>query len=335
MRPCSLIKVNCNHSLHPAWHPQFLSSNNLRPDPTWRRAASTVALGTAYEHTVSRSLRRLGFSLVRVGKSNDCGIDLVGTWTLPSIQSSSAHSTSKTSKTVKIPVFVQCKNIVPTGRTMPSQMREVEGAFPALRRAFAVARADRAADGVANAMSRSEFLRREDGASSATEVTQDSEDDAASKEAPDPHGPESSAHEVGEVKGAIGVLATTRPATKGVREALGRSRMPLAYLQVLWGGNDAALDNTSRQSPEAETHEGLEVRRDEATRIAQMLWNAKANGPSVGEGALARCGVGVRYVDKLTAAKQSDFGDGAEKAQLINEVILQWQGQVWDPLDHE
>lgn len=77
---------------------------------------STVYRGTHYEYTVSDTLSQYGFFLKRVGGQSDRGMDLLGTWTLP--------STSQTSK-----VILQCK----AGARGPSPMyiRELKGAMGA------------------------------------------------------------------------------------------------------------------------------------------------------------------------------------------------------------
>ncbi|KAK7413719.1 Cell morphogenesis protein PAG1 [Neonectria punicea] len=74
---------------------------------------STVYRGTHYEYTVAETLSQYGFFLKRVGGASDRGLDLLGTWTLPT-----------TNDAMK--VFVQCK----AGARSPSPMyvRELKGA---------------------------------------------------------------------------------------------------------------------------------------------------------------------------------------------------------------
>ncbi|KAI9867501.1 MAG: hypothetical protein M1813_009060 [Trichoglossum hirsutum] len=119
--------------------------------------ASSTYVGTLYEYTVLSSLKRLGFSLSRIGGRADAGIDLVGEWRLPFVSQS------------PLKVLVQCKSHKRSPG--PSVVRELEGAF-------AGAPAGWRGDGV------------------------------------------------------LGVLAATREATRGVRDALGRSRLPLCFLKV-------------------------------------------------------------------------------------------------------
>jgi len=86
----------------------YLSQNNLD-------VSKTVHVGTHYEYTTISSLSRLGFSLHRVGGRSDCGIDLLGIWSLPPL-----------SDFPPIRVIVQCKVRQKPG---PQHIRELEGAF--------------------------------------------------------------------------------------------------------------------------------------------------------------------------------------------------------------
>lgn len=88
--------------------PSFLQyASRVDLDPT-----STTYVGTHYEYNVLLSLERLGMSLKRIGGASDCGIDLLGTWSLPSV-------------TRPLKVLVQCK----TAYGGPAHIRELEGAF--------------------------------------------------------------------------------------------------------------------------------------------------------------------------------------------------------------
>ncbi len=75
---------------------------------------STTYVGTHYEYTVASRLQRYGFSLRRIGGASDGGIDLVGTWTVPSSQD-------------PVRVLVQCKAL--SQKIGPSLIRELEGAL--------------------------------------------------------------------------------------------------------------------------------------------------------------------------------------------------------------
>jgi len=140
---------------------------------------SNVFIGTHYEYTVASALRPLGFDLQRVGGQSDKGIDLLGTWSVPSAPAP-AH--------LPLRVLLQCKAYAAskTSKIGPRYVRELEGAYLGA-----------------------------------------------------PSGWRGS--------GVIGLLVTQRPATKGVREALSRSRWPLVYASC--------------------SKDGI---------IEQMLWNSKA-----------------------------------------------------------
>lgn len=75
---------------------------------------STVYRGTHYEYTIAQALSQYGFFLKRVGGPSDRGVDLLGTWTLP--------STSTRLKTV-----LQCK--AGARSPSPSFVRELKGAL--------------------------------------------------------------------------------------------------------------------------------------------------------------------------------------------------------------
>ncbi|KAI4850401.1 hypothetical protein E4T44_02772 [Aureobasidium sp. EXF-8845] len=141
-------------SLHHTSLSEFLSyADAVNLSPT-----STVYRGTHYEYTVANALERLAFSLTRVGRASDLGIDLLGEWAVPS------HP-------APLNVLIQCKAEAPK----PSMVRELEGA-------------------VVGAPIR---YRGE---------------------------------------GTISILAAAKEATKGVRDAVGRSRLPMAYLNVTTKG---------------------------------------------------------------------------------------------------
>lgn len=74
---------------------------------------TTIFVGTHYEYIVASLLAAYGFSLNRVGGQHDFGIDLLGTWSIPTVER-------------PIRVIVQCKAIQ---NTRPHLIRELEGAF--------------------------------------------------------------------------------------------------------------------------------------------------------------------------------------------------------------
>lgn len=141
-------------SLHHTSLREFLNyADTVDLSPT-----STVYRGTHYEYTVANALERLAFSLTRVGRASDLGIDLLGSWAVPS------HPAS-------LNVLIQCKAETPK----PSMVRELEGAVVGAPAAY-------------------------------------------------------------RGEGTISILAAAKEATKGVRDAVGRSRLPMAYLNITTEG---------------------------------------------------------------------------------------------------
>ncbi|KAI1369660.1 hypothetical protein F5Y08DRAFT_99988 [Xylaria arbuscula] len=82
--------------------------------------ASNVFIGTHYEYSIASALRPLGFDLRRIGGQSDKGIDLLGTWTVPSAPT---H--------LPLRVLIQCKAYSTSGaaRIGPQFIRELEGAY--------------------------------------------------------------------------------------------------------------------------------------------------------------------------------------------------------------
>ncbi|KAK2758233.1 hypothetical protein FQN54_004077 [Arachnomyces sp. PD_36] len=179
--------------------PSFLSY----ADRTSLSPSSTTYVGTHYEYTVLQSLRRFRLSLTRIGGRSDAGIDLLGTWHLPSLP----HP---------LRVIVQCKAL--KTKLGPSLVRELEGAFIGA-----------------------------------------------------PYGWRG--------EGILGLLVSPREATKGVRDALVKSRQPLVWVM-------AGLDG----------------------RVQQVLWNKRA-----GDVGLEGLGVDVVYGGD---ASQKDLALSWEGEQL-------------------
>lgn len=152
-------------------------------------ASTTTYKGTHYEYTVASALESYGFELHRTGRANDLGIDLVGTFTLPSStakkkRGSSAKKAAVSASAAEIQVIAQCKAV----QLQPAMVRELEGAYVG-------APAGWKGDNV------------------------------------------------------LALLVASGPATKGVRDALQRSRLPMALMQVTTEGG-----------------------------LSQFLWNAAAAG---------------------------------------------------------
>ncbi len=164
---------------------------------------STTYVGTHYEYTVQNALKRLGMSLKRIGGKSDCGIDLLGTWPVPSAPQ-------------PLHVLIQCKAFA--RKIDPSQARELEGAFV--------------------------------GAPIGWRGT-----------------------------GVLGLLVSQNSATKGVREALGRSRWPMGY--VLCAADGKILQMVWNRRAEQEGLEGIEVGLkyaggDRNEKEVVLMWKGEA-----------------------------------------------------------
>lgn len=95
-------------------HHNSLSSFLEHAERRSLNANSTVYNGTKYEYKAAESLKNLGFSLIRTGRTSDAGLDLVGYWILPPLRE-------------PLPIIVQCK-ATGTGCT-PAYVRELEGSL--------------------------------------------------------------------------------------------------------------------------------------------------------------------------------------------------------------
>ncbi|KAI1107022.1 hypothetical protein F4804DRAFT_299123 [Jackrogersella minutella] len=175
-----------------------LASYAAYAERTGLDVTSGTYVGTQYEYAVVAALATLGFTLQRIGGRNDYGIDLLGTWQLPTPPTSNPHL---------LRIIVQCKaSPSQATRIGPQYVRELEGAFAG---------------------------------------------------AP----PGWRSHAPGSNSSVLGFLVAQKPATKGVRDALGRSRWPMGFVSCSRDG-----------------------------RLEQMLWNQKAE-----ERGLEGLGVGVRF----------------------------------------
>ena len=176
---------------------------------------STVYTGTYYEYLVAASLARFGFRLDRTGGAHDLGIDLLGTWDVPSAPR-------------PLRVLLQCK--AHRRKLAPENLRELEGAFGGAPAAW---RGD----------------------------------------------------------GVLGFLVSKGAASKGVIDALQRSRSPIGFMQC-----------------------------DDAGVVRQFLWNHAAQ-----QWGLQGLGVTTRFVSPDPGVGVKEKGatavGGVEK-----EITLTWNG---------
>ena len=101
-------------------------------------------------------------------------------------------------------------------------------------------------------------------------------------------------------KGVVGVLVSPREATKGVREAMGRSRWPMVWVML--------------EVPQREKEDSMRI-----GKIRQMLWNKAA------------VEVGLEGLDVTMR-----YGKALEKEHEVGkECALMWQGKPVPGLDEE
>jgi hypothetical protein len=86
---------------------EYAKRKNLAPTRTYY-------VGTHYEYTAANALMRLGFSLTRIGRKFDAGIDLIGHWVLAPLPE-------------PMHIIAQCK--ARKCSCTPSNIRELEGSF--------------------------------------------------------------------------------------------------------------------------------------------------------------------------------------------------------------
>jgi len=177
---------------------------------------------------------RLGFSLLRIGRTWDAGIDLIGHWVLAPLRE-------------PLPVIIQCK--ARKISVSPNHIRELEGSFQGTP--------------------------------------------------PD-----------WKKKAVLGLLVTTKKATKGVLEALGHSRWPLGFVLI--------------------SREGL---------VQQFIWNRAAS-----EQGLEGVGVTVRHTPRilLSTAEHETEPDASQvsKRSLAKfkntgtrrDIQLTWMGSPIFPM---
>ncbi|KNG46818.1 DNA binding protein [Stemphylium lycopersici] len=200
---------------------EYAKHRNLAPE-------TSLYIGTHYEYTSALSLMRLGFSLLRIGRRDDAGIDLIGHWVLAPLRE-------------PLPVIIQCKARKIT--VNPQHIRELEGSFQGIP--------------------------------------------------PDWRN-----------KDVLGLLVTTMKATKGVMEALSRSRWPMGFVLV--------------------SKEGL---------IQQFVWNRAAT-----ERGLEGVGVTVRHTPRALLSDAEHEADEEEcpkkkktaakfkNAGTRRDIQLTWMG---------
>ncbi len=279
---------------------------------------STVYTGTSYEYLTKSTLQPYGLDLHRVGGRGDRGVDLIGIWGIPILTSAGTWKEKSDSRsqdgtqisnelegyeTQSLKVLVQCKRLVgKSAKIGPNLIRELDGAVRGVRSA---------------ALFDLVFPQHAEG--SAMPVQDDKIDtsiDEAAQQQTQSMGP------------AIGVLVSTKPATKGVVDSMRRSSRGLVWIMmeelqeqasepVIEDEEDQVASELPSQDMESDPLLYPEVASDDTAptssvpnlrgRIKQILWNQAARD------------LGLEGIDVV---KRYD-GSGRE------EVVLMRGDRVW------
>ncbi|KIW73775.1 hypothetical protein PV04_01868 [Phialophora macrospora] len=210
---------------------------------------STVYAGTTYEYVAQATLQAYGFDLYRVGGRGDRGVDLVGVWRVPVLSSAGQwkekkndHEKNRVStqqqdagsspidlhryETQALKVLVQCKRLVGKhAKIGPHLIRELDGAVRG-------SRSTPLFDVVNAATARGQ---------------QDEIPDVAVDMEVDTDMNKETSHQSPLAGPALGVLVSTKPATKGVLDSMRRSTRGLIWIM---------MEEVTSQSPEIETDVG-------------------------------------------------------------------------------
>lgn len=202
---------------------------------------STTYRGTHYEYMVQTTLRRYGFELVRVGGRGDGGVDMVGVWRLP------APNGAKKSATAE--------DIVPSEENRKSPLSGgTRSDDEALIRVLVQCKrlAGKSGKLAPN------LMRELEGAMRGGNV---------------PAGWRGNA--------VMGLLVNTRPATKGIRDAMAGCRRAVGWVCL----------EVEEQDEESSSSDGQSQEEESTGIVRQMLWNKAANDIGlVGFDAVARYG---------------------------------------------
>ena len=302
---------------------------------------SAVYTGTAYEYLAQSTLCSYGIDLYRVGGRGDRGVDLIGIWNIPLLTSSGQWKTKRlrstedgttepcrdldTYETLRLKVLVQCKRLVGKHAMIrPSLIRELDGAVRGARNSALF-------DAVFPQHSAKSIQDTEDSAAifahHASEGIRDAEDSATVD------GKDTSPHNSSTIPGpALGVLVSTKPATKGVVDGMRRSTRGLVWVLMEELTSEPSVTKTEANDqddsvsvqdtapiPSDSPSESAQEEHDDNMvgsstpdlnlrgRIKQILWNQAARD------------LGLEGVDVV---KRYD-------SQGQEEVVLMRGGRVW------
>ncbi|EXJ63895.1 hypothetical protein A1O7_00230 [Cladophialophora yegresii CBS 114405] len=330
---------------------------------------STVYAGTSYEYVTQATLRDYGFELYRVGGRGDRGVDLIGIWRVPgssagkrqamgkekeqendiSPQQLGSESSSRGPPRYETPAFafkvlVQCKRLVGKhAKIGPHLIRELDGTVRA-------ARITPLFDAVfphngPNTDTYTASAREKQNESPEADADADADGDIDTHIVPyktpehQHHSPSHGASHLaaaaaggtGTAGPTIGVLVSTKPATKGVVDSMRRSSRGLVWIMMeqvratpeigLEGGDPTLCRSKTQSAEQQEDDSSSSEPESEAPsppsppdfssrgRVKQILWNQAARD------------LGLEGVDVV---KRYD-GEGDE------EVVLMRGGRVWCP----
>jgi hypothetical protein len=109
-------------------------------------------------------------------------------------------------------------------------------------------------------------------------------------------------------KGVLGIMCSKREATKGVREAMSRSRCPLAWVGIESLESDFNSNKNELNADEDGDESAVDLYAEGKGVIKQVLWNNRARA------------LGLEGIDVTTRY----MGDMTE-----NEMVLMWKGEIW------
>lgn len=291
-----LKPITTHHDLHSyqIHHHNRLIAASSSPETCHKLNTSTVHLGTRYEYLIQSHLQtHLGFTLTRIGGKGDGGIDLIGSWTIPTPTSTPATKspslpTAQPAPTPTFRILLQAKRMSQTRKPMPALMRELDGAILSAGSARWI-----------SAAFLTHCIRTSTSTSTSTSPSPSTTSTSTSTE--QASGSLSRLTDLSHLP-TLGILVTTRPLTPGIEQAMASSPRCLMYICL-----EEVDGQEGTEGLGMEEFDGL---RTPGTRVKQMVWNAAAT----------RCGLrGYEVVSRFVGAGSVDDG--------VSEAALMFQGQ--------
>lgn len=270
---------------------------------------TSVYLGTRYEYLIQRHLQdRLGFSLTRIGGKGDGGVDLIGTWTLPSISSTPSTSTVLPSTTFRI--LIQAKRLAPHRKPMPALMRELEGTLNSSTSARPISEAFQY-----------HLLRKQEERLRSTMIAPVNQALSADTTPTPTTKTNSTTTNNPTEQPTLAILITTNPLTPGIQSFMASSRRNLMYICL----EETSPPNSPNSLSSANSSSNTQT--IPSTRIQQITWNAAA-----AQAGLEGYNVGMRYTSATHNHPSSSSSTtatitGSNTSHPTNEAILMYNGQ--------